>query len=167
MREAGVRTCRAWEQTGTCPKEACKFAHGWDGYFKTKPPDIHHECAAMMGEVPPYVKEKERMVGGDDELGKTVDMGTECPVLSDLGYCPYGWRCRFLGGHVRWSSSESAGDEGATERIGDWELLGKQGESSGSWRNRETNWSNLNVMSSLRGNSVRLCLRERRAGSSY
>lgn len=49
--------------------------------------------------------------GDEDALGKTVDLGTRCPVEEDLGFCPFGWRCRFLGGHLR-KNGEGSGSGG-------------------------------------------------------
>ena len=154
VREASAPMCRAWEQTGVCAKEGCRYAHNWSGYFAVKPHDIHYRTAAGISGKPPYVEESERAAGGEDEVGRTVDMETECPVLSDLGYCPYGWRCRFLGGHVRRFHDTKGADGGSRDRIEDWQLLGKKGEGSGSWRNRETNWPDHEVIWKLRNNSV-------------
>lgn len=152
--------CRVWEQTGVCPREGCKFAHDWSGYFATKPQDIHYEAAAEIRGEPPYVSQKGRIAGGEDELGRTVDGGTDCPVFRDMGYCSYGWRCRFLGGHVRRVPDVSIMNRGGGDRIGEWDLLARKEDASGKegavreWKHRETNWPDHEVTSQLRNNSV-------------
>ena len=154
VREAGVRICRTWEKTGICSKEGCKFAHNWNGYFAVKPHDIHYDPALEITKDSPFMECRNRLEGGVDNTGRTVDLGTTCPVFADLGHCPYGWRCRFLGGHVK--RVEEGDDQAMTcaGRLGEWELLGKRGESSGAWRNRETNWPDHEMMTRLRRNQV-------------
>ncbi len=157
VRESGPKICRAWETAGICSRDGCRFAHDWSGYFGVKPHDIHLEArSAIKGEAP-FVMKKKRVISGEDELGRTVDLGTDCPVFRDMGWCPYGWRCRFLGGHVRLVGQVDIGVAriGGAERIGDWELVGKKGEDSGKSRNRETNWPDHEAISRLRNNSVR------------
>jgi tRNA-dihydrouridine synthase 3 len=35
------------------------------------------------------------------EKFKSIDVTTRCPVWDELGECRYGFKCRFLGGHVK------------------------------------------------------------------
>ena len=36
-----------------------------------------------------------------DTVQASVVMGTTCPYFQERGTCPMGWKCRFLGAHVR------------------------------------------------------------------
>lgn len=157
--------CRLWETTGTCTKDGCRFSHNWTGYFESKFPDVRYDPTATFSSEAPFVQEREGVIGGEDMVGRTIDMGTTCPVLSDLGYCPYGWRCRFLGGHVRKLGStegEFDGTNASVKRIGEWELLGeKTADEKQGWKNKETNWPNYEVMNRLRSNTVSLALLNR------
>jgi tRNA-dihydrouridine synthase 3 len=155
IREAGPQLCRQWEKTGECGRKNCKFQHGWDGYFTQKPSDVRFDPEGVLSADEPFVEHKAGNVGGEDEVGRTIELGTTCPVMRDLGYCPYGWRCRFLGGHVR---RLGAGDgEASTGQVfGEWELLGQRSkdESSGRWRGREINWPDNGLFARLRTNEV-------------
>lgn len=91
------------------------------------------------------------MQGGEDAIGKTIDLATQCPVYSDLGYCPYGWRCRFLGGHVR--RAEGEGSDSRT-RFGGWELVGLPESEDQETKNDEVNWPKPGVMNQLKKNQV-------------
>ncbi|GMK59212.1 hypothetical protein CspeluHIS016_0702270 [Cutaneotrichosporon spelunceum] len=143
--ERSVRMCSGWEKTGKCPfGDRCKYAHSWDAYFAVKPVDIHYSKAALSEEAP-YAPTTERVPGGEDAIGNKIDLATTCPVYAELGYCTFGWRCRFLGGHVR----RAEGEESLT-RVGGWELLGfPDMEGSREGRNAEVNWPKIDVLYSL------------------
>ena len=152
-----MKICRAWETTGSCARGAadCKWAHSWDGYFGVKPADIHFESRGALKGEPDYTIFAPAQVGGEDEIGRTLDLGTECPVWKDLGYCPYAWRCRFLGGHVKRLSAEDKADgkEGDAARNGEWECLGMESietATTDGWKRDEKNWPDNGVLQSLR-----------------
>ncbi|OCF55065.1 tRNA-dihydrouridine(47) synthase [NAD(P)(+)] [Kwoniella mangroviensis CBS 10435] len=159
IRETNVKICKAWETTGSCERgESCKFAHSWDGYFDIKPKDVYLNFDGKLQDQPPYAEDKEDK-GGEDIIGSRINLSTTCPVLKDLGYCPYGWRCRFLGGHVK-KIQDQSGENGASTssgpitRLGGWELLNlSTGEKEGSrWKHGETNWVDWDVINSLKRN---------------
>ncbi|KAL7425046.1 tRNA-dihydrouridine synthase 3 [Cryptotrichosporon argae] len=153
--QEATRVCRSWELAGMCDRADCRFAHGWQEYFASKLPDLHHEPAGVLVGYAPFVQLGARDVGGDDVVGKTIDLATTCPVYKDLGFCTLGWRCRFLGGHVRRVEDEAAD---SPTRVGHWELLGRPSASdagdadigNGKWKNDETNWVEHRVLSLLR-----------------
>lgn len=146
--------CNNFEKTGTCDHPQCKYEHKWDNYFNVKPKDIHFEVSAKLSAEPPFVAATDAAAEqAEDALGKTVDFTTECPVYKDLGYCTFGWRCRFLGGHIR--RAEGDAPDSAT-RVGQWELLGlpaADGESK-EGKNDEINWPKPDVVNALRKNKV-------------
>lgn len=43
---------------------------------------------------------------------KEEDLGDVCPVYEAIGQCRDGWRCRWLGGHIR---RAEPGEEGAMD----------------------------------------------------
>lgn len=162
LREASIRICRAWESTGVCDKgPTCKWAHSWEGYFAVKPADIHWEASGMLSDSPQYVVLGERVVGGEDEVGRTIDLKTECPVYKDLGYCPYAWRCRFLGGHVRrlTEAEKAEKKEDDVGSVGDWACEGLEGkvaiDNEQRWKRDETNWPTPTLLTTLRTSAVR------------
>ena len=167
MQDQAVKMCRSWEVKGICDRDQvnCRFAHSWEEYFSVKPPDIHWEKSpTILGDPDDdqFVKGKARAEGSkegsDDLVGRSLDLSTECPVVADLGYCPYGWRCRFLGGHVRrWTDVAKGEKSDGSSRVGQWELTGREGlRDKGKWDRRETNWSDYDTIATLRGSSVSL-----------
>ena len=160
LREAAVRICRAWETTGECSKGGdCKWAHSWSGYFTVKPRDIHFEMKGALNDSgPEYVTLGAADLGGEDELSKTIDLATQCPVYLDLGYCPFAWRCRFLGGHVRRLSDEEKAGPSKPERMDGWECLGMEREevTKDGWKRDETNYP-PGILHELRTSRVSCC----------
>ncbi|WVR04927.1 hypothetical protein IAU60_001939 [Kwoniella sp. DSM 27419] len=166
VREASVRLCKDWETKGVCERQVCKYAHSWDGYFEVKPSDVSYDPTAELVGDAPYVvvaDGKGREVGGEDPVGKTIDLCTTCPVLRDLGYCTYGWRCRYLGGHARRVTEDETVATGAvagpSTRLNGWELLGyttgeAQAEANGGWKFGEINWVDYDTLGQLKRNEV-------------
>ncbi|RXK36031.1 tRNA-dihydrouridine synthase 3 [Tremella mesenterica] len=150
IREA-VRICRSWETTGSCNRPVCKFAHDWSMYLSTRPEDVHFEPDGRLQDQEPYVVFEDRKIGGEEGVGKTLDLNTTCPVYKDLGYCPFGWRCRFLGGHVR---RITEGKQVKTSEEGEWQLVGGQkADEKVGWKFKETNWPDGGVLHRLRTNT--------------
>ncbi|WRT66828.1 tRNA-dihydrouridine(47) synthase [NAD(P)(+)] [Kwoniella shivajii] len=164
IREIVVKICKNWETTGTCDRgNQCKFAHSWDGYFEVKPSDVSFNPTAELLSEQPFVKENqcetESTTTEGDIVGKKIQLATTCPVLKDLGYCPYGWRCRFLGGHIRRIAGDQEqganGIPGPSKTLGQWELLNfstGEEESKGAWKNGETNWVDWDIINKLKRN---------------
>ncbi|OCF31486.1 tRNA-dihydrouridine(47) synthase [NAD(P)(+)] [Kwoniella heveanensis BCC8398] len=162
IREAAIRLCKQWETTGTCSRGEgnCKFGHSWDGYFELKPADIPFNLTPeYKDDALPYVIQKEREVGGEDPVGRTIDLSTSCPVYKDLGYCPFGWRCRFLGGHVRrimdGEEDVKKDGEGPVTKMGGWELLNfstDDAQGNGVWKAGETNRPEFDLIAKLKRN---------------
>ena len=151
--------CRQWELTGICDRpQGCKFAHTWEEYFKTKPQDVHYDPSAEFQTTPPFVLGNEVVSAGDDVVGRRLDTTTVCPVKRDLGWCPYGMKCRFLGSHLkRVEEGDNGKGKGAeNERYGGWELTDHvEPEQKAGWKQGETNWQDHEVIRKLRFHSVR------------
>lgn len=158
VRDRGPKMCRAWERTGECDRpSSCRFAHSWEDYLKTKPQDIHHDPAATFNTTEPYIVIGDCVSGGDDVVGMRLDTTTVCPVKKDLGWCPYGMKCRFLGAHLKKVDSEVEAEKGpANEQYSGWRLTDNvEPEQKEGWRQGETNWQNPEVIRQLRFLSVR------------
>jgi len=54
---------------------------------------------------------------------KDEDIGDVCPVFEAIGRCPDGFRCRWLGAHVRKSESGKAGTVDGWELVVDEEVM--------------------------------------------
>jgi len=100
-----------------------------------------------------YVVYNQHLPGGEDVIGHTIDLGTRCPVKADLGWCPYGFRCRFLGGHVRRENDTDKGpSEAGPSHYNGWLIVGEK--KNGVWRNGETNWGSADLLRQLQNDLV-------------
>jgi tRNA-dihydrouridine synthase 3 len=177
-REPGPKLCRAWE-LGRCDRERCAFQHSWAGYFEEKPRDVLWPVAYLddlkQGQeeagytvYPASIPGDGTATGGarTDVVGTTIDLATKCPVLADLGYCPFGFRCRFAGAHVAridiaaYSASNGEGSAGASadpKRAGEWCVTADLHDPAGmkeGWRMNETNWPESSLLTRLRTDKV-------------
>jgi tRNA-dihydrouridine synthase 3 len=156
-RDRGPKMCRQWELTGICDRpQGCKFAHTWEEYFKTKPQDVHYDPIAEFQTTPPFVLGNQVVSAGEDVVGKRLDTTTICPVKRDLGWCPYGMKCRFLGSHLKRVEDGDHSKGAENERYGGWELTDHvELEQKAGWKQGETNWQDHEVIRKLRFHSVR------------
>lgn len=184
-REPGPKLCRAWE-LGRCERgeDKCAYQHGWKGYFEEKPRDVRwperyledKQPGAGQGEGDGEGQEEEghgyavypaSRPGAEDAVGMTIDLATKCPVLADLGYCPFGFRCRFAGAHVaRISSEENLAGESTNgvgsgsadpKTAGGWRITADLHDPTGvreGWKMGETNWPDSNLLTKLRTDKV-------------
>lgn len=152
--------CRGWETTGTCDRPSnCRFAHSWEPYFQTKPLDVHYDPSATFNTAEPYIVIPDGVAASDDVVSSRLDTTTVCPVKRDLGWCPYGMKCRFLGAHLRKVDDTEAKDLGANEQYAGWRLTDNvDPEPKERWRQGETNWQNPEVIRQLRFRSVRFAV---------
>ena len=86
----------------------CRRSHDLEGYFKNKPKDIRLiDGLDELKLEPPYVVDAPAPaieIKEDDstsDVARTLDTTTTCPLFTIFGYCEHGWKCRFLGAHVR------------------------------------------------------------------
>lgn len=171
IKDRGPKMCRSWERTGVCDRvSTCKFTHSWEDYFKTKPQDIHYDPTATFTVEPPYIQIAQGVSAGEDEVGIRLDTTTVCPVKNDLGWCPYGMKCRFLGSHLTKVEEAKEGEEAApaNEQHGGWRLTSHiEPPQKEEWRQGETNWQNPEVIRQLRFKSVSLPLIDNEASLAY
>jgi len=94
--------------------------------------------------------------------GSSTDTGVRCPIFDRLGECGAGWKCRFLGGHVRIhpdkaeNGQEQQGEEeevAPLARMGNVELLGLPGSGHAQdedHRRGETNYVSKTALRELK-----------------
>ena len=76
---------------------SCKNTHDLSKYLLAKPRDIYWPV-----QIPPInTTPAESAVGSETPrtLESSIDFSTTCPLFVEQGSCPYGYKCRFLGGH--------------------------------------------------------------------
>ena len=90
----------------------CRNTHDVKAYLAAKPRDIRLPTPDTYQDTPPYVTldEDKSMVDADHP---SVNWDVKCPVFETRGECTTGFKCRFLGGHVR------KGDDGELSLIVD------------------------------------------------
>ncbi|KJA22425.1 hypothetical protein HYPSUDRAFT_67097 [Hypholoma sublateritium FD-334 SS-4] len=98
----------------TCEYGAeCRFTHEIPAYLAAKTRDIHIPEMAQITDIPPYAPAQDSLVTPHPDFS-SLDLSTVCPVFAETGECRYGFKCRFLGGHIRIAETGEmslAGDE--------------------------------------------------------
>lgn len=56
---------------------------------------------SALSHEPPFVRQTEADGSVENAENSSVDFSTTCPVFEKTGECGHGFRCRYLGGHVR------------------------------------------------------------------
>lgn len=78
-----------------------------------KPLDIKFPSVSDLSSVPPFVNFAEAERLGDDL--PSIDYSTTCVTYQEIGTCNHGFKCRFLGAHVKKS------EDGSYELVNDAE----------------------------------------------
>lgn len=63
---------------------------------------------------PQFAPTQESLITPHEKF-KSIDITTRCPVWDELGECRYGFKCRFLGGHVK--ITPAGGSTDVTEEL--------------------------------------------------
>ncbi|KAF9453346.1 FMN-linked oxidoreductase [Macrolepiota fuliginosa MF-IS2] len=92
--------------------ENCKFAHDIPAYLAAKVHDLRIPDTSEISDAEPFIK-TDRPVTTPHPDHPSLDLGTTCPVFTETGECRYGFKCRFLGAHIR------ADDTGKIALVGD------------------------------------------------
>lgn len=90
--------------TCACVFARCRFSHDIPAYLAAKPRDIYFNITDPLTDTPPFVKltgSENNMEAAVDSAQDSVDFSTHCPNFEETGACRHGFKCRFLGGHVR------------------------------------------------------------------
>lgn len=80
------------------------MSHDITEYLLSKERDIYFPAHETLLDASPFVplptREEPTQPPTAEDPSPLFDTTTTCPVFSALGYCTFGWRCRFLGAHV-------------------------------------------------------------------
>ncbi|EJD52031.1 FMN-linked oxidoreductase [Auricularia subglabra TFB-10046 SS5] len=130
---------------GTCDRveTTCKFGHDIGAYLSNKQPDVLFPLPAALADSPPFVAPRESK---PTTAYPSVDTAAVCPVHEELGECKFGWKCRFLGAHLR------LGDDGKMEMLRDEEKAATKADRE------ETNFIPFATMKALHGRKYPLPL---------
>ncbi|KAG8852481.1 tRNA-dihydrouridine synthase 3 [Tulasnella sp. 330] len=90
-----------------CTLPSCRFEHDIPSYLTAKPPDIYFPSRLALSITPPFVKPCSEASDSMNPV-KEETAAISCPVFLERGVCDQGFKCRFLGGHVIASNSESS-----------------------------------------------------------
>ncbi|KAF8513739.1 zinc finger dihydrouridine synthase [Hysterangium stoloniferum] len=77
----------------------CRYTHGIKAYLSTKSKDIKLPSRDILSNEPPFILSQNNAEVDPDF--SSIDFTTVCPVFAETGACRAGFKCRFLGGHVR------------------------------------------------------------------
>ena len=119
----------------------CRFIHDIPSYLSAKPRDIYFSSISLFSDTPPFLPLPE------ETYSTSIDPTTICPVYQETGYCRHGFKCRFLGGHVRTDP-----DSGDLVLLRDEEKMARTALSS-----KEVNFVEGDVMKLLRSKKVCVC----------
>ncbi|CAA7264440.1 unnamed protein product [Cyclocybe aegerita] len=85
--------------------DQCRFIHDIPGYISAKAADIHIPFTNQISDIAPFTPSQEDLQKLHP-VYTSIDTSTSCPVFAEAGECRYGFKCRFLGGHVRFEQGE-------------------------------------------------------------
>ncbi|KAF6755436.1 zinc finger dihydrouridine synthase [Ephemerocybe angulata] len=77
----------------------CRFSHDIDAYLAAKPQDLRVPSTDEFTDKPPFGPDLSTLVKPHPRY-PNVDTATVCPIFAEAGECRYGYKCRFLGGHI-------------------------------------------------------------------
>ncbi|TEB32625.1 zinc finger dihydrouridine synthase [Coprinellus micaceus] len=83
----------------------CRFSHDIDAYLAAKPQDLRIPYVSEFSESLPFGPDLSA-VSKPHLRHPNVDTATQCPIFAEVGECRYGYKCRFLGGHVQEGSED-------------------------------------------------------------
>ena len=84
-------------------RRRCRFSHDIDAYLAAKPQDLRIPSVSEFTETPPFGPDLSSVLKPHSRH-PNVDTATQCHIFAETGECRYGYKCRFLGGHVQDSS---------------------------------------------------------------
>jgi tRNA-dihydrouridine synthase 3 len=122
--------------------DRCRFTHDIPSYLEAKARDIHIPDISQTSETPPFAPSQDSLVTPHPNY-PSLDLSTICPVFAETGECRYGFKCRFLGGHVKISES------GELSIVGDDEKKARTALTA-----HEVNFVGADVQKALRSRKV-------------
>ena len=96
----------------------------------------------QISDISPYAPPQDSLTKPHPDF-PSLDMSTVCPVFAETGECRYGFKCRFLGGHVR------------TAETGELSLVGDEDKKArAALTAHEVNFVGADVQKALRSRKV-------------
>ncbi|EJD02013.1 zinc finger dihydrouridine synthase [Fomitiporia mediterranea MF3/22] len=84
----------------------CRFTHDIDEYLAQKPKDLTFPTSVDSVSIQAYsAADCSNDIASVSELPPSVDPSVYCPVFDAKGECSHGFKCRFLGSHIRKTES--------------------------------------------------------------
>ncbi|KAJ3509437.1 hypothetical protein NLJ89_g5226 [Agrocybe chaxingu] len=120
----------------------CRFTHDIPAYISAKAADIHIPFTNQISDTAPFAPFQEDL-RKLHPVYTSIDVSTSCPVFAEAGECRYGFKCRFLGGHVHFGKGDS--DETSLSLLGDDDKKARAALSS-----NEVNFVSAEVQKKLR-----------------
>jgi tRNA-dihydrouridine synthase 3 len=108
------------------------MSHNIEEFLLSKPHDIFFPAHVPIQDTPPFVPRPEEPAADEStDISTRFDPTTTCPVYEALGYCTFGWKCRFLGAHVQRvgdSSQEGIVADAQAPKVAGWEVVENPGK---------------------------------------
>ena len=87
---------------------SCRFTHDLNEYLTQKPRDIPFPTSVDSVSPQPSTEDSAIVSSPNtSDLPPSVDPSAFCPVYQNKGECKQGYKCRFLGAHIRKTESGS------------------------------------------------------------
>jgi tRNA-dihydrouridine synthase 3 len=83
-----------------CVISRCRGSHDLPAYIASKPSDLYWTPAPILLTTPPFLAPQPLPPQHPYEEFPSIDASTACPYYGEHGRCKYGFKCRFLGGHI-------------------------------------------------------------------
>ena len=128
-----------------CMVPRCRGSHDLPAYIASKPSDLYWTPAPVLLDTSPFVAPRSFPPQNSYEEFPSIDPSTVCPYYSEHRRCKYGFKCRFLGGHIK------RGEDGTLVLLRDPEC-----EATAPATAIEKNGIEMSVLKSLRKKEVRL-----------
>ncbi|KAF8635621.1 hypothetical protein AX15_000260 [Amanita polypyramis BW_CC] len=84
----------------------CRFTHNIPEYLTAKPADIHIRDTNGIVDTAPFVADAP-VEAKEHPAYHSIHLNVKCPIHEEIGECRFGFKCRFLGGHVSTNESEN------------------------------------------------------------
>ncbi|KAG6889934.1 tRNA-dihydrouridine synthase 3 [Termitomyces sp. Mi166 len=136
-----------------CEYGADQFSHDIRAYLAAKQQDIRIPEISEISNAPTFAPDSIKLAKPHPEH-PSINLNTVCPIFAETGECRYGFKCRFLGGHVQ------VGPSGNLTLVNDEEKKARTAVSS-----QELNFIGGDIQKQLRSKKYSFpisdaCLRE-------
>lgn len=113
------------------------MSHNIEEFILSKPHDIFFPAHIPIQATPPFVPlpaepaaaaaAAAAAADASTDISTRFDPTTTCPVYEALGYCTFGWKCRFLGAHVQRVGEQSRQGgvvaDALAPKVAGWEVV--------------------------------------------